>query len=178
MPLTADELRDVDEYVSSWWTAVLSGEAHPAPSVPLIQKAALEHPNGKTRRLALGLLDHHANDESTDTFRLALRDPAPVVRMNALHGLACERCRVGELCVDDVVPSLIEVLEHDPSPKVRYAALVPLYPLASRDARVHDAFARAAVNDGDPVVRAGATAARDGHPKRISSYKAAKRKLG
>jgi hypothetical protein len=45
------------------------------------------------------VLDHHANDESCDVFRAALFDPVPHVRAIALHGLACERCRVGELCV-------------------------------------------------------------------------------
>jgi hypothetical protein len=65
----------------------------------LIQRGAREHPNAKVRRACLGVLDHQANDESGEVFRAALFDPVPHVRVVALHGLACERCRVGEVRV-------------------------------------------------------------------------------
>jgi HEAT repeat protein len=182
MPLTKDELRAVDQYLEDWWAAVSNREGPdwkaqlPEPPIELIQKAAIHHPNGKTRRFALGILDHHANDESTDVFRQALTDPAPVVRLNALHGLSCERCRVGELCTDEVVPALINVLEHDDSPKVRHASLFPLILLAGRDDRVSAAFARAAANDPDPLLRAAAAEARDGNYKRVKTRKALRRR--
>lgn len=188
MPLTAEELEQVDQYVSDWWARVqeLASEKPlsrqvwkdkmPAPPIALLQKAAIEHPNGKTRRFALGVLDHEANDESADTFRAALRDPAPVVRLNALHGLSCERCRVGELCVDDVVPALIDVLENDDSPKVRHASLFPLIVLAGRDDRVTAAFARAALGDPDEFVRMAATEAAAGNYKRVKTRKALRRR--
>jgi hypothetical protein len=188
MPLTVDELRQVQQYVDSWWRRArelaedkpLSLQAWkdrmPEAPIALLQKAALEHPNGKIRRFALGILDHEANDESADTFRLALRDPAPIVRLNALHGLSCERCRVGELCTDDVVPALVEVLEHDDSAKVRHASLFPLAKLAARDDRVPLAFARAAENDADELVRQAAAAARDGNYRGIKTRKALRRR--
>jgi HEAT repeat protein len=188
MALTPDELQQVDQYLSEWWTAVKElaalgtrkprawKERLPEPPIALMQKAALEHPNGKTRRFALGILDHEANDESSDTFRAALRDPAPVVRLNALHGLSCERCRVGELCVDDIVPALIDVLEHDESTKVRHASLFPLILLAGRDERVQPAFARAAANDPDPLLRLAATEAAAGNYKRVKTRKALRRR--
>jgi hypothetical protein len=189
MPLTAAELQRVQQYVDSWWARAhelaadkpLSLQAWkdqmPAAPIELLQKAALEHPNGKVRRFALGVLDHEANDDSADTFRVALRDPAPVVRMNALHGVSCERCRVGELCTDDVVPALIDVLEHDDSPKVRHASLFPLIKLADRDARIAAAFARAAEADPDELIRAAAAEARDGNYKRVKTRKALRRRL-
>jgi hypothetical protein len=188
MPLTDEELQRVDQYFEDWWNAVRElgalgtrkpkdwKERLPEPDVALMQRAALEHPNGKIKRHALGILDHHANDESTDTFRLALLDPAPVVRLNALHGLSCERCRVGELCTDDVVPALIDVLEHDDSPKVRHASLFPLILLAGRDDRVQAAFGRAAESDPDPLIRQAAAEARDGNYKRVKSRKALRRR--
>ena len=188
MPLTDEELQQVDQYLADWWAAVRElgalGTRKPGdwkqrlPQAPiaLMQKAALEHPNGKTRRFALGVLDHEANDESSDTFRSALRDPAPVVRLNALHGLSCERCRVGELCVDDVVPALIDVLENDASPKVRHASLFPLILLASRDDRVTAAFARAALGDPDEFVRMAASEAAAGNYKRVKTRKALRRR--
>jgi hypothetical protein len=188
MPLTDEELQQVDQYLADWWEAVRElgalgtrkprdwKQRLPEAPIALMQKAAVEHPNGKTRRFALGILDHEANDESTDTFRAALRDPAPVVRLNALHGLSCERCRVGELCVDDVVPALIDVLEHDASPKVRHASLFPLIVLAGRDDRVTAAFARAALGDPDEFVRMAATEAAAGNYKRVKSRKALRRR--
>jgi hypothetical protein len=182
MPLTADELRAIDQYISDWWVSVTKREGPdwknqiPEPPVELMQLAALHHPNGKTRRFALGVLDHHANDESTDIFRQALHDPAPVVRLNALHGLSCERCRVGEICADDVVSSLIDVLENDDSPKVRHASLFPLILLSGRDDRVQPAFARAAEHDPDPLIRAAAAEARDGNYKRVKSRKSLRRR--
>jgi hypothetical protein len=99
-----------------------------------------------------------------------------VVRLNALHGLSCERCRVGELCVDDVVPALIDVLEHDESTKVRHASLFPLILLAGRDERVQPAFARAAANDPDPLLRLAATEAAAGNYKRVKTRKALRRR--
>jgi hypothetical protein len=188
MGLTPDELQQLDQYWDEWWAAVRElgalgtrkprdwKQRLPQAPIALMQRAALHHPNGKIRRFALGILDHEANDESTDVFRQALTDPAPVVRLNALHGLSCERCRVGELCVDDVVPALINVLEHDDSPKVRHASLFPLILLAGRDERVTAAFARAAEVDPDPLLRAAAAEARDGNYKRVKTRKALRRR--
>lgn len=188
MTLTADELRRVDQHLEDWWAAVKElgalgtkkpkdwKERLPQADVALMQRAALYHPNGKTRRFALGVLDHKANDASTDVFREALKDPAPVVRLNALHGLSCERCRVGELCVDDVAASLIDVLEHDESPKVRHASLFPLIMLAGRDERIPAAFARAAANDPDDLVRAAAAEAAAGNYKRVKTRKSLRRR--
>jgi HEAT repeats len=182
MGLSPEELRQVDQYLEDWWRAVSvrSGpdwkDKLPAAPIALMQRAALHHPSGKTRRFALGVLDHEANDASTDIFRLALKDPAPVVRLNALHGLSCERCRVGELCVTDVAAALIDVLENDESPKVRHASLFPLILLAGRDERVAQAFARAADDDPDELVRAAAAEARDGNYKRVKTRKALRRR--
>ncbi|HVT77993.1 MAG TPA: HEAT repeat domain-containing protein [Acidimicrobiales bacterium] len=183
MPLTAEERRAVDQYVSEWWAAVADRRGDdwkdrlPDPPVVLMQRAALHHPNGKVRRFALGVLDHAANDASTEVFRAALRDPAPVVRLNALHGLSCERCRVGELCTDDIVPALLDVLEHDASPKVRHASLFPLILMSSRDARVQPAFARAARHDPDPLLRLAAAEAAAGNYKRVKTRKALRRRV-
>jgi hypothetical protein len=185
--LTAEDEAAVAAYFAAWWEVVREARTAglaPArwktmlPSVPVaaLQAAALTHPNARVRRDCLGALDHEANDESSDTFRAALRDPAPVVRLNALHGLSCERCRVGELCVDDVVPALIDVLEHDASPKVRHASLFPLIVLAGRDDRVTAAFARAALGDPDEFVRMAATEAAAGNYKRVKSRKALRRR--
>lgn len=124
----------------------------------------------------LNTLDHYANDSSADVFRLALRDPVPRVRAIALHGLACERCRTGELCVSDVVPSLISVLEQDRSAKVRHGAVGILLRLSARDASASEAILRAAHEDADPLVRQVATAAAEGRHHDVRSRKTMRRR--
>jgi hypothetical protein len=187
MPLTDEELQRVNQYIEDWWTAVRElaalgtrkprdwKERLPQADIALMQRAAVEHPSGKIKKFALSILDHDANDVSAETFRLALADPMPSVRREALHGLACERCRVGELCTDDVVPALIQVLEHDDNASVRHASLFPLIGLVRRDDRILAAISRAAANDPDELVRRAATAARDGNYRGVKSRKAMRR---
>src|SRR4051795_5945288 len=111
------------------------------PRAPLadIHVAALKNPDPFARRWCLFFLDHYANDASMPVFAAALRDPVDFVRNIALHSLACEACKSEELCPADVVPSVVEVLEHDPSPDLRTKA-IPLLLRLSADPR-----ARAAV---------------------------------
>jgi HEAT repeats len=115
--------------------------------------AALHHRDPFVRRACLGFLDHYANEASTPVFALALRDPVALVRDTALHSLACETCRVDQLCVADVIPHLIELLSADPSPELRHKAVPVLLRLADRDPRARRAVERAAHSDGDALVR-------------------------
>jgi HEAT repeat protein len=124
-----------------------------------MQSAALLHPKPKVRREALAVLDHAANDESTSTFRPALSDPVPRVRIVALHGLGCERCRMGEICVDDVVPDVLRVVREDSSPKVRHAAIDVLVRFMSRDGRIGEALREVAAADNDEFVSLAAKGA-------------------
>jgi hypothetical protein len=142
----------------------------------LVQRGAREHPNARIRRECLGVLDHHANDESSDVFRAALFDPVPHVRVIALHGLACERCRVGELCASKVVTDLVQVLDGDPNPKVRHHAVLVIARLRARDARVVDVLARVAREDVDPLVQQVALAAVEGRGRDVRSRKALRRR--
>ena len=72
------------------------------------------------RRFCLFLLDHYASNVSSDIFRHALRDPVASVRVSALHGLACERCRHKDIRVTDVVTDLVEIMTSDPNAEVRH----------------------------------------------------------
>jgi HEAT repeat protein len=140
--------------------------------VEAMQQAALAHPDARVRRDCLGVLDHAANDESTDVFRRALADPVPRVRLFALHGLSCERCRIGDLCVADVAAELARIVGEDTSPKVRHAAIEVAHRLVGRDERLRVAVERAAVEDPDELVRAVASAVIDGRPRDVRSRKA------
>ncbi len=185
--LTGPELDEVETYFVAWWAAAramaaarpLAGtdwkDRLPPPPIALLQRAALLHPSGKVRRDALTILDHDANVASTEVFRAALADPSAKVRTLALHGLSCERCRNEVLCAADVVPAMIRLLQDDPSPKVRQAAVTPLLLLADRDDRVLPTLARAAAADPDPLVRRAAHAAHCGDWRNVASRKTMRR---
>lgn len=188
MTLCPGESEAVEGYFREWgaWLVAAASAGglqkqdwrrrQPLPPIAAMQRAALHHPNARVRRECLNVLDHHANDASADVFRQALQDPVPRVRVIALHGLACERCRTGELCASDVVPALIGVLERDPSPKVRHGAVGILLRLSSRDERAPEALIRASREDADPLVRQVATAATQGRRRDIRSRKALRRR--
>ncbi len=127
-----------------------------------VQEAALQHPDPHIRRSCLWLLDHHANDASMPVFARALEDDVDFVRDMALHALACEGCKQGELCVADVLAPLLRVLERDPKPDLRIKALAALVGLSARDARVRAAIRRAARENTDVVVRGCASDAAEG----------------
>jgi hypothetical protein len=110
------------------------------------------------RRSCLSLLDHHAADSSAAVFLAALDDPVAPVRDLALHGLACEQCRTDELCVTDVTPKVVGLLERDPNAEVRHKTIPILVRLADRDPRAIEAIKRAAEHDDDLRVRQTAEA--------------------
>jgi hypothetical protein len=127
-----------------------------------IQAAALHRADPFERRACLFFLDHYANDASTAVFAAALKDPVDFVRNAALHSIACESCRTSELCVTDVAPYVVAVLEEDLSPELRTKAIPTLQRLAGRDPRAQQAIGRAAQHDPDPIVRHAALDALDG----------------
>jgi hypothetical protein len=126
----------------------------------------------RTRRDCLTVLDHAANDESMATFRQALQDPVPRVRLTAVLGLDCQRRKASPLSGDDVVADLIGLAETDPSPKVRHAALVALAQRAG-DPRVRLAAGKAARDEPttlsarSPPLSSGAGAERSGAGRRF-----------
>ncbi|HVM08867.1 MAG TPA: HEAT repeat domain-containing protein [Acidimicrobiales bacterium] len=174
----------VDRYFELWTQHLKDWKERGGPYRPFVadvpvaalQAAALAHPNAKTRRYCLTVLDHEANELSVETFRAALRDEVPRVRLLALHGLACERCREQPLCLDDVVPDLVKMLRTDESPKVRHGAVMAVAALADRDDRVAKALAEATTDDADELVRQAAGAAAAGDLRNVRSRKAFRRR--
>ena len=128
-----------------------------------LQVGALQHSDPHIRRSCLWVLDHYANDASMPVFVQAVRDEVDFVRDIALHSLACVGCKTGDLCVADVVPPLVRVLEEDPKPDLRIKALTALVGLAERDPRAHEALERSGRENSDPVVRGCAADAARGH---------------
>lgn len=145
-------------YLKQFFSSTPKQKSRLAKKKPLadLHTAALAHPDPFTRRDCLGFLEHYANDASTAVFAAALHDPVDFVRNVALHSIACESCRTEELCVTDVVPDIICVLEADPSPELRTKAIPTLLRLAGRDHRAWEAIERASGNDPDAIVRRAA----------------------
>ena len=84
----------------------------------------LEHGRPKVRADCAGALDHFADERCAEPLRRLLSDPVPKVRRMALHSLSCDACKLAPLEVTgDLVAQLIEMALHDPSIRVRRAAL-------------------------------------------------------
>jgi HEAT repeat protein len=156
--------RSSSGYLKQFFAATAKQKARLVKKAPLddIGAAALHHPDAFIRRDSLFFLDHYANEASTAVFARALRDPVDFVRNAALHSISCETCRSEELCVADVVPSIVRVLEGDHSPDLRTKAISTLLQLAGRDRRAWEAIQRAAENDPDRIVRQAAADAMEG----------------
>jgi len=152
--MTRTDLEVANDFVHRWLALRRDRRARLGMRIPVaaVQVAALRHADPAMRRFCLFLLDHYASDASTGTFRNALQDPVPSVREGALHGLVCERCREGNLCVTDVVTDLIEMLARDANAEVRHKAIVALSRFIARDARAGEAIARAALHDPDAAI--------------------------
>jgi hypothetical protein len=157
--------RSAEGYLKRFFSATPKQRSRLLNKAPFgdLHTAALDHPDPFTRRECLFFLDHYANELSTTVFAAALRDPVDFVRNAALHSIACESCRTAELCVADVVPGVVQVLDGDPSPELRTKAIPTLLRLAGRDHRAWDAIGRAADHDPDGIVRRAAADALCGY---------------
>jgi hypothetical protein len=160
----ADGNRDATAFLRRFHSGTAKQRARLVPKAPVaaVQQAALGHPDPFVRRLCLGFLDHHANDESMAVFAQGLQDPVDFVRNAALHSLACETCKTEDLCPADVVPGLIDVLEHDRSVEMRVKVIPLLLRFSGQDARARPAVERSAQNDPDELIRRAATGALSG----------------
>ena len=155
MTSTSSDFQRAVNFARQWQALPQNRRARLARDMPVatIQAAALGHPDFTVRRFCLFLLDHYASDASWEVFRRALRDPVPAVRAGALHGIACERCRVQALPVAGVVGDLVAIMGADPNPEVRYKTVAALARFLERDGRAGEAIARAAADDPDPAIR-------------------------
>jgi hypothetical protein len=157
--------RSIALYLQRFFSATPKQKSRLVKQAPLVdlEGAALRHPDPFARRQSLFFLDHYANDTSTAVFMAALHDRVDFVRNAALHSIACESCRTTELCVADVVPGIVEVLEADPSPELRTKAIPTLLRLGGHDHRAWEAIRGAAEQDPDEIVRRAATDALCGY---------------
>lgn len=117
--------------------------------------AGLKSPDTRVRMKCCQVLDHVMDAASVEAIIGALADPVPEVRREALHALACDRCKDGQCrpTAAQVLAPAISLLATDPSPQVRtYACeLVGAWAHTHREAVI--ALEAAAAADPSPAVR-------------------------
>jgi HEAT repeat protein len=114
----------------------------------------LRNPEARVRELCCVVLDRVAD---SDTFRPlvgALDDPAPEVRLQALHALACDRCKTSPCELDDsALPRATDLLLGDPDAHVRAMAVELVGKWVHTHAEASDALASAMRTDPSSAVR-------------------------
>jgi HEAT repeat protein len=114
--LLADPIRAKRVY----WHLVLSGRS----ALPAI-RTGLQHPNADVRMYCAKTLDHLVDEDSFPELIAMLEDTDARVRWDALHALACDRCK-NKTCwpnKSEVLPRAIRLLRSDPSAHVRAVAV-------------------------------------------------------
>ena len=117
-------------------------------------QAGLRHPDAAVRYYCCRFLDHYFEPDGWDDLVGMLDDPAAGVRGAALHSLACDRCKEGELPErGKVLPDALRLLAVDPDPHVRAhaAGVVGQFVHESREALA--AIEAAVAHDRSPAVR-------------------------
>lgn len=125
------------------------------PAAAEAARHGMSSPDPRVREQCCKVLDHLMDTESIPLLIEALADPAAAVRIQAVHALACDRCKT-DVCrptPEAVLPPAIALLASDPSAHVRaYAAeLVGLWVHNHPAARA--AIGHAATQDPSPAVR-------------------------
>jgi HEAT repeat protein len=119
-------------------------------ALPAVREG-LKHPDWHVRHWCAIVLDRAADPDSLRALVPLLSDPVAKVRLWAVHSLACEHCK-GHECPLDVVPLLIDRVDHDPNTRVRKMAVAMLASLPL-DARVVPALKTALNREEDVKIR-------------------------
>ena len=120
-------------------------------------KSGVNHPNPRVRFECAHLADHLDDERCFDILIKLSTDDVPRVRAEALHGLACERCKSCPLPIDSV-DLLVAAALHDPSHKVR-DKMVGTFAFHSPDPRIRTALQHIAKHDSHPPIRQNAVKA-------------------
>ena len=129
-------------------------------------RRGLRHDDPDVRIGCCIVLDHFMDDAAVPELIENLGHENPRVRSNALHALACDRCKEGACRPgeDDVVPIAIRMLREDESPGVRSTAVGMLTPAVHKREDVRRALEHARDHDPDRMVRKKAGWAAPGGP--------------
>ena len=109
------------------------------------------HPNPRVRFECAHLADHLDDERCFAILAQLCEDEVPRVRAEALHGLACEKCKSCPLPIDSV-GLLVKAALHDPSDKVR-DKMVVTFASHSPDARISEALRQMTEHEVNPKIR-------------------------
>ena len=134
----------------AFWQLVVSG----ADALPAVRDG-LGHPNAEVRMYCTKALDHLVDTDSFPQLVAMLDDPDDRVRWDALHALACDRCKENDCRPDkrEVLPLAIRLLRNDPSRHVRGMAAEVVARWVHTDEAAADALIEARDTDPAPTVR-------------------------
>jgi HEAT repeats len=144
------KLGDPPRSKRAYWHLVLSG----VDALPEI-RAGLASENADVRRYCTRALDHLVDETSFPQLIERLADSEPAVRVEALHALACDRCKE-TMCrpnPNEVLGRSIELVLTDPDQHVRAAACELVGKWVHTHPNASNALVRTARNDPSPAVR-------------------------
>lgn len=149
-PAWVARLADPVRAKAAFWHLVGSGP----PALPAV-RAGLASPDADVRFHCTRIMDHLVDPYSFGALVGMLADPDPRVRAQALHALACERCKDIECRPDParVLGPAIGLLRHDPFGAVRVHAAEVVGRWVHSHPEAVRALQDAAEADPSPAVR-------------------------
>ena len=134
----------------AFWHLVLSG----SDALPAV-RAGLRHDAADVRRYCVKVMDHLVDEDAFPALLQMLDDADPRVRYEALHALACDRCKVTTCRPSkaDVLPGAIRLLREDPDDHVRAMACEVVGRFVHSDHDAESALIAARDDDPSPSVR-------------------------
>jgi HEAT repeat protein len=144
------QLADPVRAKRAWWHLVVSG-----PRALAAVRAGLADTDPVVRDYCVKALDHLADADAFGDLIALLGDPSPRVRADALHAIACDRCKTTSYrpAKAEVLPLAIELLAHDPNGGVRSTAAEVVGRYAHDDPGAATALIAARDGDASPTVR-------------------------
>ena len=149
-PGWVDQLADPLRARRAYWHLVLSG----APALPAVREG-LRHPDGEVRDYCTKALDHLVDRDTYPLLVAMLDDPDHRVRVDALHALACDRCK-NDGCrpaKEDLLDGAVRLLRADPHKHVRAMAVEVVGRWVHTDSLASRVLIDSRDNDPEPSVR-------------------------
>jgi len=145
-----DYLADPHRYFLAYQQLIRLGAEAAGPA-----RAGLQHENPRVRMQCCRVLDHVMDPGSIPALMTALDDQDEEVRVQALHALACDRCKDGSCrpAAGTVLPAALEVLRRDDSARVRARAAELVGAWAHTHREAAEALLASGSGDPSPTVR-------------------------
>jgi len=133
------------------YRALLSAGFDALPAI----REGLHHESAQVRQYCCRFLDHFVIQEVMDDLIAMLDDPDARVRCEALHALACDRCKEGTCGPEEAkaLPRALALLATDPDAHVRAHAIGLVGRWVHTSPAVEAALLRTMRTDPSPAVR-------------------------